>query len=78
MGEILMDRDDRMKLSMWWNEKLMKKNEKCCVLYPWNVNFGGCGGYIKNIQCGCVKNVKNSTWCVMIIKKMKIKMINFK
>ena len=55
------------------NEKKWKM-----TLYPWNVNFGGCGGYIKNIQCGCVKNIKNSTWYVMIIKKMKIKMKNFK
>ena len=52
MGDIFMDKDDRMKLSMWWNEKLVKKNEKWCVLYPWNINFGGIGGYIKNIQCG--------------------------
>ena len=43
----------------WQNEtvnvmewKISEKNEKWCVLYPWNVNFGGMGGYIKNIQCG--------------------------
>ena len=43
----------------WQNEtvnvmewKISEKNEKCGVLYPWNVNFGGFGGYIKNIQCG--------------------------
>ena len=32
--------------------KISEKNENWCVLYPWNVNFGGFGGYIKNIQCG--------------------------